>query len=249
MKKFLLAVISCLFSVVAHAGTIMEITDTTATFRIPVVSTDVMTATKFKASGGSNASAIAYGHKDYTNTGIRFHDPEFRSIVFVSNGADQFKVGPNLVEMMGTSIFILYKGNPGVPTMTWAGDLATGWYNYSLYQGGGTPLGQVAFMSNGTEVFRFGKTEQKFYTPILVGTTTASAGIVIRSSGTIEAMAGGFKFPDGTVQTTAAVAPTGCLDHGPLSSAPSSPAPCDRYYNTGSNQMYMWNGTEWVILG
>ena len=249
MKKIIAALFVVLAASNVSGGDFFAVSESTVQINVPVVVNSTVTAGRFLAPGGNSNPFIAYGHRDYSNVGIRFHDPEFRSIVFVVNGADQFKVGPNLVEMLGTSVFIAYKANPGVPTFTWAGDLATGYYNYGLYVGGATPKGQVSFMADGVEVTRTGKTSQKFFTPVLVGTTTESAGIVIRSSGTIESMSGGFKFPDGTTQTTAFVGSSACTDHGPLSSAPASPTECARYFNTVTKQFYGWNGSSWVILG
>jgi hypothetical protein len=73
-------------------------------------------------------------------------------------------------------------------------------------QGGGTTNYAAKFTASGT----LGNS-QIFDNGSQVGIGTASPGQKLTVAGTIESTSGGFKFPDGTTQTTAAALPTGTV--------------------------------------
>lgn len=252
MKKSLFLIPVLLLASFVSAGNFIEIDESMATFNMPlVVNGNVESTGTIKAEsefiGKANNVSADLSYKFYNETtgdpiqtGFRCHTGEMNALVFYINGVAQFKVGTNQIETLGTTITKTYPGFPGQPGYTFAGDDNTGMFR---------ELNDTLSFSGGAQrLLELNQTRAYSYKPVLIGTTTMNSSF-LRANGAIESISGGFVFPDSTVQTTAAQPYSGCEDHGALSSAPSSPNECDRYYDTGTNQMMMWNGTVWVILG
>ena len=88
---------------------------------------------------------------------------------------------------------------------------------------------------------------------VQVGIFTASQlpGVsTLTVAGTIETTSGGIKFPDGSVQTTAAGASSNVFDSivlTPRSTPPASPAVGTLYIDSNTNQARWWNGSQWLV--
>lgn len=89
---------------------------------------------------------------------------------------------------------------------------------------------------------------------VQIGTHTVAQDGVTNSTltvaGRVESLSGGFKFPDGTVQTTAAGATTNVFTSivlTPQSVAPASPAIGTLYIDSNTNQARWWNGSQWLV--
>lgn len=91
---------------------------------------------------------------------------------------------------------------------------------------------------------------------VQIGTYTKSQDGVAHSTltvqGRIESLDGGFKFPDGTVQTSAAQSQstTPTFDYivlTPRATAPASPVEGTLYINSVTKQAYWWDGVQWVV--
>lgn len=77
--------------------------------------------------------------------------------------------------------------------------------------------------------------------------SVSSAAFTVQ--GVVESTAG-FKFPDGTVQTTAAGAGSNVFDSivlTPRASPPASPAVGTIYMDSTTNQARWWNGSAWIV--
>ena len=77
--------------------------------------------------------------------------------------------------------------------------------------------------------------------------SVSSAAFTVQ--GVVESTAG-FKFPDGTVQTTAAGASSNVFNFvvfAPQAAPPASPAVGTLYLDSGTNQFRWWNGSQWLV--
>ena len=230
MKKLIAVIAAIIFAITdVFAGTIFEVTDSTTSINVP-----------FKSTQRIVAPLGAETTPSFTFTGNRADGTNGTGMWSDSAGKLWFTAGAGAMVLDYTGVLpwpvmrMVDRGSAAYPTITITDGMA------GLFSPAARKLAVSIYQS---ESMRWIEDE------VLIATTTAQ-GVRFSVNGVINSMTGGFKFPDGTTQTTAAGAPyTGCADHGALSSAPGSPTECARYYNTTTKQMYMWNGISWVILG
>ncbi len=77
--------------------------------------------------------------------------------------------------------------------------------------------------------------------------SVSSAAFTVQ--GVVESTAG-FKFPDGSIQTTAAGSTSNVFDSivlTPRATAPASPVQGTIYINSVSKQAYWWDGSQWLV--
>lgn len=89
---------------------------------------------------------------------------------------------------------------------------------------------------------------------VQIGTYTVAQDGVINSTltvaGRVESTVGGFKFPDGSIQTTAASSSSNVFTSivlTPQSTPPTSPVIGTIYIDSNTNQARWWNGSQWLV--
>lgn len=127
------------------------------------------------------------------------------------------------------------------------------WINNRMPDGvlGQDPMGRfLRFQVGGNNTLSVGRYG------VQVGTYTKSQDGVTNSTltvaGTVESLSGGFKFPDGTTQTSAAQgqSTTPTFDFiilTPRLTPPPSPAVGTVYIDSTTGQGLWWNGTQWLV--
>jgi len=145
---------------------------------------------------------------------------------------------------------LLFNPSGSVHGLALKGEIAGNWSREFKFMAGtyNTLFGMGALVNNGTELKRGyiggNSTANGVYdTPWMVFLPDGKVGIGLLDptqqlsvAGTVESTTGGFKFPDGTVQSTAAV--SGSSAFGASSSAPTNSLYVDQFGNVGIGTVY-----------
>ena len=263
-----------------HAGTILEVTTASATVKVTatvapggtpgvVISSNSVDLYSGGVLGAQLVNSATHGMQMLLKSPTVGEKPNLGSISnpnsglavsagwtnFIFNGAAMWSVGRNGVgvgQFTGNAVHRKDSQDPrNSPSIeTELNHDGITWINNRMPDGvmGHDPTGrflrvQVAG-NNALSVGAYG---------VQIGTYTVSqsAGAsALTVAGPIESVAGGFKFPDGSVQTTAATGAPNVFDTlvlTPRATAPAAPVPGTVYINSVSKQAFWWDGSQWLV--
>lgn len=281
MKRILSICIIAL-PIIACAGTVVEVSDSSASWKVKNVF----------APGGSPALTISSNTIDIYSNGIQVgqfrntpseggqlllkgptvsETPNIGCLTnplsgisvsagwthFLFNRAAMWSIGRNGVgvgQITGNAVHRKDSQDPrNSPSIETEGNHdGITWIDNRLPDGvlGHDPMGRfLRFQVGGVNSMSIGRYG------VQIGTYTLAQDGVTNSTltvaGTIESLSGGFKFPDGTIQTTAATGPSSnTFDYivlTPRLTPPSNPVPGTVYISSATKQGYWWDGSQWLV--
>jgi len=269
-----------LTATVLNAGVIYDVTSTSATFKVPmyvsplnVPSLYVSSKTVDMYSEGTLtaqvANSVTTGYQFLLKSQVLGEKP---NIATFSNPATGFSISPGVSSYIynGTAMWSFGRNGAGLGQFTGnaitakdADDLSDpaisneGNHDGIMWIDNRMPDGIIGHDVKG----RFLRVKVGGKRALSIGSDTVQVGVYTPSvdvltastltvGGRIESLSGGYKFPDGSVQTTAATGTGNVFDSiviTPRATPPASPVVGTIYINSITKQAYWWEGSQWLV--